>query len=118
MNLETLATAVKSNFKTLQEGEIIGRIMIISGRNFTRSVQGYKLLCENKMLPEGFIQFPGVWLRLIDRNPALAYLMDRLDGIPGKMHELEFQGFIAPPMLTREEAKKLLNLPELPDLDF
>lgn len=118
MNLENLAIAVKSNFKTLQEGEIIGRIMIISGRSFTRSMQGYKILVEKKMLPEGFIQFAGAWERLIQINPVIAEMMDRLDGLPGKMFENEYEGFKPPQMLTRDEAKKLFNLPELPDLDF
>jgi hypothetical protein len=118
MNLETLALAVRSNFKTLQEGEIIGRIMIISGRSFTRSFQGYKLLCEKQMFPEGFISHSGYWEKMLKMLPNVSLLMDRFDLVPGKMTELEYQGFQRPVPMTREEAIAKLNLPSLPDLDF
>lgn len=111
MTIEQLADAVRSNFKTLQEGEIIARIMIISGRSFSRSLTGYKLLCEKGLLKTDFITFRGIWEKILAENPLLLELFDRWDCVPGKVQATEFQGFKPPRMLTREEAIKSLNLP-------
>lgn len=87
MTLQTLAQAVRSNFKTLQEGEIIGRIMLFSGKNFSRSLTGYKLLIEQKLIPNEFIEKKtrGLLFKMLDQNPVITSLFDQLDVMPGKM---------------------------------
>lgn len=87
MNLNELAQIVKSDFTRLQEGEIVGRIVLISGRNVSRSLTGYKMLREQKLIPEDFVEkeTDGALQRMIEKNPAVLELLDRLDCIPGKM---------------------------------
>jgi hypothetical protein len=126
MNLEALATAVKSNFKTLQESEIIGRIMILSGRNIKRSITGYEMLVAQKMLPDGFIEpeSRGIIFRMIKKFPTTLELMERLDMIPGKTIKTQSKTqkiaeltimFEEPKRLTAEE---ILARFKFSDLDF
>jgi hypothetical protein len=106
MNMETLALAVRSNFKSLHEAEIISRVALLSGRGFTQSCKGYKIMVEKKMLPEGFIKAEslGLIFRWIEQNPAIAEAFDRLDMIPVKVEKGVFK-FDHPKPLTVEEIR-------------
>jgi len=86
MKLQELADAVKSNYTRLQESEIVGRIMVLSGRNFSRSMAGMEML-KNEGLIENFVDenTVGKLQKMIQKNPAMAELCDALDLVPGKM---------------------------------
>lgn len=119
MNLETLAKAVKSNFTQLQESEIVGRIMIISGRDFERSLKGYEMLIDQKLLGENFVEptSKGRFVAWLNRNPSVKDLFKMLDCIPGKMDLTEPQqiAFLPPPKLSEKE---ILDRLKFADLDF
>ena len=117
MNLETLAIAVKSNFTQLQESEIVGRIMIISGRNFERSLKGFELLIAQNLIEEGFIEQTtrGKFITLINRNPTVKALLEKFDAIPGKMTLTEPVQitFVPPPKLSEAEILQRLSFSNL-----
>lgn len=122
MNLETLSQAIKSNFTQLQESEIIGRIMIISGRDFERSVKGYELLIAQKLLPETFVEpeTKGKFFALLDARPHVRLLFQRLDCIPGKLKPIPGDlgntiQFLPPPKLS---AAEILERLKFSNLDF
>jgi hypothetical protein len=85
MTLEQLAEMIKSNHAKLQEGEIIAKIMIITGRSFDRALNGYKLLLEKKLLITDSIAFHGMWVYWYEQSETMRALIDRLDLIPGKV---------------------------------
>lgn len=117
MNLQTLAHAVKSTFTQLQETEIIGRIMIISGRNFERSVKGFELLIAEKLIEESFIEptTRGKFMALLNRNPNVKTLIQHFDCIPGKITLTEPQQieFLPPPKLSEDEVRERLKFQNL-----
>jgi hypothetical protein len=110
MTIEELAVVVMSNYRNLQEGEIIARIMILTGRPYTRAFKGYNLMVEKKLFPEGYIKAAGVWNNFHTKNPHFGELMDRFDCVPGKSSTYEFDGFHQPKLITREEAIKQLSI--------
>jgi hypothetical protein len=117
MTLDELANAVKSNFQTLQESEIIGRIMIISGRSFDRSVKGYQMLIEKNLIPENFIdpETKGIFFELLKAKPGVKTIIDKFDCIPGKMKllpKIEVT-FLPPPKLSEAELLQRLNFSNL-----
>jgi hypothetical protein len=85
MNTQQLANAVKSNYIRLQESEIVGRIIILSGRSFSRSLKGLEVLKQEGKL-DGFIEpeTAGKMAKMLENNPLLAEMFDKLDLVPGK----------------------------------
>jgi hypothetical protein len=83
--LEDLGQTVKSNFKRLDESEIIGRI-ILTGRTIDNAITGYKLLRSENVIGKEFVTpgTEGVLERMIARNPNVALLIDRLECVPRK----------------------------------
>lgn len=81
-----LAQVVKSNFKQLTESEIVGRVMIMTGRNLERSMKGYRMMRDEKHL-EGFIEpkTDGAFEKLVAKYPNVAELINATDAIPGKI---------------------------------
>lgn len=119
MTLETLAIALKSNFATLQESEIVGRIMIISGRSFSRSLKGYELMRAQNLIEDNFIdpKTKGKFLDLLKRYPLAAEVFEKFDCIPGRttLDPTASVEFLAPPRLS--EAEVLARL-KFENLDF
>lgn len=113
--LRELSVIVKSNFKSLQESQIIGRITITSGRTVTNSIKGYKLMRAHGFLPAEFVEkeTDGVVLRMIERNPLVLELMDRLGCVIGKTSRIsqDANGDYNPPRIrTIEEVRAGLVL--------
>jgi len=117
MNLETLAIALKSNFTQLQESEIVGRIMIISGRSFSRSLKGFELMRAQNLIDESFIdpKTKGLFFRHLSRHPMAAEFFEKFDCIPGKITlepEISVE-FLPPPKLTEAEVVARLKFESL-----
>lgn len=115
--MKNLAVAVMSNFQDLDESEVVGRVMLLSGRNFKRCSEGYLLLIGGGFIPESFIrpETRGKFLSWIAERPALAELFDRLDLVPGKMTISEKTGeavveTFPRKQITVEEVSRRLNL--------
>ncbi len=116
MTFDELALRVKSNFKRLTESDIVGRIMLLSGRNLERSLNGYVMMREKGML-DSFVdpQTDGKFTAMLNKYPNLAELIERLDCVPGKM-EIKTApkpaGYVTP---ERTDLKKLIEGLKLPD---
>jgi len=112
--LKNLADMVRSNYKRLTESEIIGRIMLVSGRDIHKSLTGYRILTKKGYL-SGLCdpKTEGKFLEMIGKNPVLMDLFTRLECVPGKMYAGSVE-FIAPKKADMMSIKERLALP----LDF
>jgi len=109
--LEDLAKQVKSNHKTLTEPEIIGRIMIISGRSFTQACKGYEIMIAGKLFDK-FVSKDGygALARMIDRNPAILEAFEVFDLIPQTCEVREYRGWERPRVISQDRA--MITLPD------
>lgn len=110
MNIQELAEIVKSNFKKLTESDIIGRIMLLSGRNLERSLKGYGMLRSEGLLND-FVEptTDGKFLLMLEKYPNLHELIDRMDFVPQKMEVkagVKPSGYKAP---ERTDPKKVID---------
>lgn len=123
MNLEQLTRAVVSNFRKMQEPEIIARIMLITGYGFKRACRGYQYMAEKKVFPEGFIceKTAGKFFHMIERNPMIAEMFETLDCLPGNFDLSKSPltiTFVPPPELKPEQIRARLNYMNFAELDF
>lgn len=110
---------VRSNFKKLTESDIVGRIMLLAGKNLENAVKGYELLRSEGRL-DNFVepQTDGKFLAMLEKYPNLKEMIDRLDMVPGKMeHKVEVKILPDPKVqpVKPTDIKNLierLNLPE------
>lgn len=111
MNLEQLAKVVRSNFKKLTESEIVGRIILLSGRGLSRSLKGYELMKDQGMLSK-FVDpaTDGKFVAMLERYPDLAELIDRMECIPQKMTIVEVGRFEPPKKLDSKKVVEALKL--------
>lgn len=112
--LQTLAGQVRSNFKKLDEPQIIGRIMIISRAPFSRACKAYGMMVAESMFDK-FVSRDGYGsiARMIEKNPALLEAFERLDLIPTGCEVMKWQGWERPKPFSVERLK-----PSLPDAEF
>lgn len=111
MNLEGLAKIVRSNFKKLTESEIVGRIMLLSGRDLERSLKGYEMMKAQSMLVK-FVNptTDGKFVAMLERYPNLIELIDRFECIPQKMTLVEVGSFEPPKKLGQQKVVDVLKL--------
>ena len=111
MNMQGLAQAVKSNYKKLDESEVVGRIMLITGKTFTASLKGTKMLQEQKLLgdlvPKESV---GILEKMIEKNPNVLDLFERLELIPGKTNRIPPKPFTPVPKIVTKDVVKALDL--------
>lgn len=96
MTLQVLAQHVMSDFKKLQEFEIVGRIMLFSNRKFAASLNGLRMLREQNLIPDSFIdqKTAGIMQRMLECNPNLVELVDRFDLMPKRLEPLEATHYV------------------------
>jgi hypothetical protein len=119
MDLNELAKVVKSNYEKLQESEIVGRIAVLSGRSFERSVKGLEVL-KNEGLIENFVdpETEGKLGKLLANNPLINELCEKLDLIPGKtISDQKPKKSKKAKKYTIEKLKKNLNLDDRFSID-
>ena len=110
--IEELASQVKSSYKTLSEPEIIGRIMVISGRPFTAACKGYEIMIAGNMFDK-FVSRDGYGAiaRMIERNPAILDAFEILDLVPQTCEVIKFTGWERPKISSQERAAIPLQEP-------
>jgi hypothetical protein len=98
-----LASQVRSSYKTLSEPEIIGRIMVISGRSFAASCKGYEIMIAGNMFDK-FVSRDGYGAiaRMIERNPAILDAFEILDLVPQTCEVMKFNGWERPKLYSAE----------------
>lgn len=90
MNMPQLEKIVKSDFKSLQPSQAIGRIMLVTGRSYSRSCKGLEIM-QSQGLFKDFITpaEDDPFMRMVQKNPVIAEMMDALDCVPpGKVIKL------------------------------
>lgn len=55
VNLQDIATKVRSNYTALDITEILNRIHFVTGRDFKRCIIGLKMILARGMFPNGFV---------------------------------------------------------------
>lgn len=101
--MEELTKQVKSDYRTMSEPKIIGRIMLISGKGFVSACKGYEIMVAEKMfdkfvLRDGY----GSLQRIIDKNPAVLDAILQLDLIPQGCEVRKFEGWEMPKKYSPE----------------
>jgi hypothetical protein len=82
--LRDLAQVVKSNFKTMNEAQIINRIGLVSGRSFKQALTGYEMMQKEGFLTDSFVEqdTKGKLMAVISRSAGLCELIERFDALP------------------------------------
>jgi hypothetical protein len=111
--LKNLAIQVRSDFKTLQESEIIGRIILITGVDLNRALRGYDMLSDEGLLV-GLVDrsTAGKFRGLLAKFPNLLTLCDSLQLVPQKITLLPYSGFMPPKRQDPKAIIAALNLPQ------
>lgn len=93
--LENLAHQLQSDYAGITEVQAIGRIALITGRNWLGAIKGLRILQGENMLRPSFIDAhsAGVVERMARENSNFSALLDRFDLIPRKT---EFCGYCKP----------------------
>lgn len=114
MTLEQLAKIVRSDFKSLQPSEIVGRIMLVSNRDYLRAVTGFEIMEKNGLF-DGFVDRQTVdKFELLCRiNPEIITMADRLGMVPPiDTNKIKKPLFEEPARIRVAEVVKALSLPE------
>lgn len=114
-----MAMMIRSSFKRLTESDIVGRIMLLSGRNLEGAIKGYELLRSEGRL-DNFVEpkTDGKFIAMLEKYPNLQELIERLDLVPGKMeHKVEVRITVDPKIqqIKATDLKKLIDSLKLPD---
>jgi hypothetical protein len=110
--LKNLARLVRSSFPSLAESEVVGRIMLLTGKDLVSSINGYELM-RSKMMLEGFVRKDtlGKFVSMIRRYPNLVEMFDAWKIIPQGMEVGEYEGFKIPSFEKAQEIIKRMDLP-------
>lgn len=114
MNLQQLAEIVRSDYRSLQPSEIVGRIILITGRSFSQAQKGYEMM-KAEGLFDGFIDIYTIdmFAEMLERNPNLIEAADRLGLIPPMATKKYPKPVYRPPIRSnRDKMINDLNLPE------
>lgn len=105
--LEDLALKVRSNYQSMNIGEIINRVHYITGRNMKSSIEGYKILRAKKLIPDNFVKELDREKRYLElvSAPNVLELIERFGCTLGRVIDIEKSQKVKPQEPKQEEIK-------------
>jgi hypothetical protein len=112
--LKAVSDAVVDRFKSMSESQAIGRIQLITARPYDKCIEGLNLMRAEKLIKPGWIEpeTDGFLARLVEKNPAIDFLIKKFECTIGKSEVPDFQGFVKPKKVDRLTLECTFRLPE------